>query len=279
MNVKKEVYPTSLGIVLSGGGTRSGYQVGALRALTEVHDVTTPKVIVAASGGAGPALFYLAQRFKEMYDWAALFDDPRFISWMRLRKGPIMDINFLIDGILAAQVPTLAEEIQHSPTQYCVAATQFPSCSPYWFSRESGEPLFEQLRATKTALGICGSLVAIGDRHYADGCFSISIEDCIRKAYDEGAERVILIDNATYGKVPRITRMLLRHSVRHDVPCVRSAVENFCLQETVPIASGSTLCVCRNDDLQTRHGLVRASRYHRATIEQGYADMAKLKIT
>lgn len=267
----------SLGIVLSGGGTRSAYATGALRALAEVHGVTAPKVLVANSGGAAPGMFYLARRFDEMYEWATLFDDPRFISWWRLCHGPVMDIDFLVDDILARQVPNLQKEI-HTGTRYYIAATHFPSQSSRWFSRDTGEPLFEQMRATATASGVSGPVVRINGDWFADGHFSISIHDCVAKATQEGAQKILLIDNAIYGKASRLTQAILKWGVRKAHESVRFAVQEYCKQERRPITRADII-VCRRDVLTSRHPLTRSAHRLRATIDEGYTDMANLRLS
>ena len=189
-----------------GEGTRSAYAVGALRALAEIHHVKAPKVLVAMSGGAAAGTFYLAGRFNEMYDWARLFDDSRFISWKRLGRGPVMDINFLVDQILRRQAPSLQRELADVPTKCCIAATKFPEGTLHWFE---DEPLFEQLRATKAFPGIGGTVVKIGGSYYADGCLTASVEDCVEKAFKEGADTVVVIDNTSYDAIPAAVRTIL----------------------------------------------------------------------
>ena len=269
---------SSLGIVLSGGGTRSAYAVGALRALAEIHHVRAPKVLVAMSGGAAAGLFYLAGRFKEMYDWARLFDDSRFISWKRLGRGPVMDINFLVDHILSVQAPTLQREIVGISTRYFIAATKFPEKSLHWFD---DEPLFEQLRATKTFPGISGSVVQIHGSYYADGCLVTSIKDCVEKAFSEGSDRVIVIDNTSYDAIPAAARIVMQMASHRAPRCVRTAVREFCIQNsnpTKPMNSTDRVYICRPKDLPTKYGLERSFMRNYASIQQGYADAAKLPL-
>ena len=131
----KKADPTSYGIVLSGGGTRSAYAVGALKRLHE-RGIRKPKVLVAISGGAAPGEFYLAGRFDDMYAWAKKFDDPRFISWKRLWHGPVMDTDDLVDRILRGQAPKLELELSFVDTKRFTAVTKLPKGEQCWLSEE-----------------------------------------------------------------------------------------------------------------------------------------------
>lgn len=269
----------TLGVVLSGGGTLSAYAVGALRALAEVHGVSSPRVVVATSGGAAAGMFYLARRFTDMYAWAELFDDPRFISWRRIGAS-IMDINFLVDGILAVQAPNLPQEIAALPTPFFIPATVLPEGNARWFSRNDLRHLFDVLRATKTVPGICGNGVMLDGQHLVDGCFSVSIDDCISKAFAEGAERVILIDNAAYKPVSLPTRMLFKWKASRAPKGVKEVVDRYLesSKDATPPKAHSRLLICRRPNLASKHPLNRAAHRSRRTIEQGYLDMAQLQL-
>jgi predicted patatin/cPLA2 family phospholipase len=269
----------SVWLALSSGGTRGSFAVGVLRFIAEVRKIPISKFggIVACSGNAGPAVFGLAGRFNDMYDWARLFDDPQFISWMRMGKGAMMDINVLVDKIFRLQAPDLAHEVEATPTPYFLAGTRFPDLSRHWFSRTSGEPLFEQLRATKTMSGVCDYWVDIGGIRYGDGRFSTSNEDLVEKAFAEGAKHVILIDNETSGRPSAFTRKLLRWRTRNAPRYIKEAIERFCAEENRPFVPTPQVQVCRAEGLPTKHGLVRRHSTNRASIEQGYADAARIK--
>jgi predicted acylesterase/phospholipase RssA len=244
--------------------------------LGEAHKIAKPKVIVSSSGGAAVGAFFLAKRFAEMRQWTRLFDDPEFISWKRITDGPVMDIDVLIDRILSKQAPKLGAEVAATKAKYFIAAQKFPCNSRHWFSHESAEPLFEQLRATKTMPGVSRLGVEIGGAVYADGCLAVSNEECVAKAFAEGAEQVILIDCSVHGRLSAFSRNLLRYGVRRAPEYIKAAIETFCTKVTKPMLPGPQLYVCRPKTLPTRHGLVRSFRINQATFEQGYADMARL---
>lgn len=273
-----QIDAASLGVVLSPGGTRSGYGVGALKALAE-YGVTDPKVLIACSGSAGPGMFYLARRYQEMYAWAKLFDDPDFISWSRILKGPMMDIDHLVDKIFRQQAPNLEQEVAQSPTNYHIAVTKLPEGACHWFSRESREPLFEQLRATKTVSGVCALAVDIMGTRFVDGSFSASLGDCIAKAFTEGANQVLLIDNSIPGRSSLFTKTLLQFRLRYAPQDIKDVAKKFCHRDEKLIAPNSRLYICRGEGLAAKHGLTRSSHRLRATIDQGYKDMERLLST
>lgn len=273
-------YTDSLGIVLSSGGTRSAWAVGALYGLYKEHGIDFSKVraIAAISGGEAAGIFASTGHFKEMLDWAEKFDDPRFISWGRWRTGPIMDINYLVDGIFKKQVPYLAAEERKAHANYFLAATRFPEGTRHWFTRESGESLWDELRAGKTMSGVSAWWVDIGGIRYADGVFSTTIQDCVDKVIAEGAQRVIVIDNATYSRIPALTRFFLEWRVRNAPEYIRAAVRRYCERKKVPLKPRPGIAICRTEHLATRNGLVRAATYSKKSIHQGYEAAKRLQL-
>jgi predicted patatin/cPLA2 family phospholipase len=277
--VKQSIDLSTLWLALSSGGTRGSHQVGALRYLAEVKKIPLSKIggIVANSTGAASAAFAMVGRFDDMYDWARLFDNPKFISAWRLLKGPTMDINVLVDEIFRVQAPNLESEVLATQTKYFFAGTRFPDLSRHWFSRTSGEPLFEQLRAAKTMSAVCDHWVDINGVCYGDGRFSTRNEDLVTKAFAEGAEHVVLIDCETSGRPSFLTRKLLQWRTRNAPQCIKDAVESFCLEDVQAFMPTSNVQVLRPERLPTRHPLVRSYRTNRASIKQGYADAARLR--
>lgn len=272
---------TAIGVVLSGGGTRSAYAVGALRALAEEHGVKSPHVLGALSGGVAPGLLSLTGRFDEMYAWAERCDNPRFISWRRVGSS-IMDVNFWVDNIVSTQAPSLPKEIESASTKIFIAATVLPTGRPHWFSNADAKNLFDIMRAAITVPGISGNGVKINSRIYVDGCLSISLEDAVEKAFAEGAEKVILIDNSTsYGQASLQTAALMRLKTRNAPSHIRALVERYVAGSTRPqkLEAHQNLIVCRGERLAIQHTFDRNSRRVRRTMEQGYADMARLTLT
>ena len=245
---------------------RSAYQTGACLALAE-RGIKFAGV-VANSGGAAPAVMPP----EAMREWASRFDDPRFISWKRIVSGPVMDIDFLVDGIFATQP-------KGDPQPYFIAATRLPEGTLHWFSRESGEPLLDQLRATKTMPGISRHMVKVGGAYYADGCLTATTETFIAKAFAEGAKEVLVIDCSVYGGVSLSGRMLLRWWLRKAPAHVKTLVRHYCLRQTLPVQPKPNVHVCRAESLPTAHALMRSHSTSALSVSQGYNDIAKLNFT
>lgn len=264
----------SYGIVLSGGGMCTAYATGAIRALTEMHGVQ-PRVVVALSGGGANAAFALARRYDDMYRWAQLLDDSRFISWSRLWNGPIMDVDFLVDNIFRVQAPTLEDELARTGANFFLGVTRFPDGTTCWLQEGS---LYERLRAAKMMPGVSNHGVVINGIHYADGCLSTTVEDCVEKAFAEGAEHVIVIDTSGNGCLSAVAKTILRFGSRNFAPYVQTAVARFCGLTSVPIPTQPRVTVCRPQQLPTRHQLDRDAKRSAASIELGHTDASQLRL-
>lgn len=183
--------PIKLGVVASGGGNHCGATAGAFHALYQEHGIETPHVIVTMSGGTQPALHYMARRFRETYDWPRLFANPRYVN--RLRFWRMMDIDVLVDDILSPQVPGIYREAGHSPTRILIAATRLDG-SVRWLTNDDFHHGGKIKKATSAVPGVYGKTVEIDGEQLIDGCFSTTLPDCVRKAFEAGAEKVIVID-------------------------------------------------------------------------------------
>ena len=187
-----------------------------------------------------------------------------------------MDTDFLVDYIFRGQAPKLELELSFVDTKRFTAVTKFPEGEQCWLS---DEPVFERLRATTTMPGPSKFGVTIGGVVYADGCLSTSLEDCVDKAFVEGAKKVVVIDNSVHGPVSAVSKAFLRFASRKAPDCMKRAVERFCSIETKPLQSSERVFVCRAENLPSQHGLTRPAHLSRASIEQGYADAGRLNLT
>jgi predicted patatin/cPLA2 family phospholipase len=268
--------PERLGLVLTGGGNKCAVTVGALQALYYEHGIEAPHVIVAASGSVGPALHYMARRFKEMDQWPKLFDSRRYVSIMRFWR--MMDIDVLVDDILRPLVPALGREASHSPSRLFVATTDARTGAVRWFSNEHLYAAFELKRASCAVPGIYGKAVSFNGYTLCDGSFSVQTSHCIGKAYAEGAERVIVVDASGSRAESRYVPLTLWLLTRRQGKRMQAIVRRYLLRGGDPISDAEGIIVCRPRVLAVRHALDTNEQRLRQTIAQGYAAMASLKI-
>ena len=264
-----------IGLVLSGGGTATAYAIGALHAAYVEHGISTPRCMIMISGGASIGCFGLARRFKEMYQWPIRFADRRCVS--RFRFWRMWDIDFTVDNIMLAQVPALGREVATSPTRISIAATEMPSGVVRWFTNKDLAEIRNILKASKAIPGVYGKEVAIEGKTYIDGSFGVTLRECVEKAFAEGAKKVIVID-VQESRVSALTALSLRLLSARQGRHVRASVERFIARGDDSIEASSNVVVCRPRSLQLRSAIDTDPVRTLQTIEQGYAEMAALKI-
>ncbi|OGZ45155.1 MAG: hypothetical protein A2756_01680 [Candidatus Ryanbacteria bacterium RIFCSPHIGHO2_01_FULL_48_27] len=183
-----------IAIVCSGGGMRCAYTGGVLVALAEKHKFTSPDIIIAASGSAAFAFYYLTRQYKSIEHIATeLLSTPKFISFLRPFK--IMDIDYLVDEVFKKQAPLNIGLLSDLKTKYYIAATDSNSRTRSYFCNDSSVDIFEILRATKAIPFFYNKKVVINGIDYIDGTVSTSFDDALLKARELGATHIIGIDN------------------------------------------------------------------------------------
>ncbi|KKW19897.1 MAG: hypothetical protein UY63_C0005G0080 [Parcubacteria group bacterium GW2011_GWA2_51_10] len=195
-----------IAIVCSGGGMRCAYTGGALVALAREKELTSPDFIIASSGSAAFALYYLAGQLDAIQDIATyLLSTPKFISFLRPWK--IMDIDYLIDVVFKEQRPLDVKKLQQAHSDYFIGVTESGSRRAHYISKSAHVNEFELLRATKAIPILYNGSASLFGKRYIDGAVSISFEDSINKAFELGATKIIGIDNRSQirlrcGKMP-----------------------------------------------------------------------------
>src|SRR3989338_4865023 len=154
-----------IAIVCSGGGMRCAYTGGALIALAREFQMTSPDIIIASSGSAGMAFYYLTGQYQALKDICVeLLSTPQFISFLRFWK--IIDIDYLIDEVFQKQRPLRVEALRM--TNYFIPITEVPAGSTrYVSSKDNIEPL-ELLRATKALPILDRKSVKLHGKNYVD---------------------------------------------------------------------------------------------------------------
>ena len=183
-----------IAIVCSGGGMRCAYSAGVLYALATKYKYTSPDVMIAASGSAGSAACYLAGGYEEMKTiWTELLSTPKFISYLRLWR--IIDVNYLIDGVLKRQLPAGVQMLSRSKTKYYIPVRNTKSHVLRYISNDDDIDIFETLRAAKALPFLFRGKITLQDEDYIDGGFGLPFEDLMEKAKILGATQIIAIDN------------------------------------------------------------------------------------
>ncbi|RJP24250.1 MAG: hypothetical protein C4520_04410 [Candidatus Abyssobacteria bacterium SURF_5] len=180
-------------IVAEGGGLRSSYVVGVIKALIENFHITSVDIAVATSGSAGTLTYYVTRQFDSIINiWTNLLSTWKFLSFRNIFLGnPLLNIDYLIDVVFKQQDRLNVEALKSQVTELFIPVTNYRTGEAEYFSNHDDVDFFEVLRATKAAEISYGRPVRIAGQDYVDGALSVPIG--IKKALDAGATDMIVI--------------------------------------------------------------------------------------
>jgi predicted patatin/cPLA2 family phospholipase len=181
-------------IIMSGGGMRCSYGVGALLALIEKYNFKNPDIVIAGSGNAGTLSYFVAEQYSSIKNiWSNLLSTKKFINPLRISK--IIDIDYLIDDVFKKQDILDEEKIYNSKMTYLIPAINSETGKIKYFSNRNKDNIFQAMRATKAMPIAFNKKVCINGKNYCDSYISTSTKLNALKAIECGADRLIIIDN------------------------------------------------------------------------------------
>jgi predicted patatin/cPLA2 family phospholipase len=180
-------------VILSGGGMRAAFCVGALLELHEKGVV--PDIVIAGSGSAGTGSYFVSSQYKSIpFIWGNLLSTKNFINLWRVKR--VLNVDYLIDEVFKKQEPLDAQKVLSSPIYYSIPATNTLNGEIHYFSnRECSFDVFECMRATMAYPVLYGKQIEINHEKYSDGIFSASPYFHIKKAKELGAEKIFVVDS------------------------------------------------------------------------------------
>jgi len=183
--------------IFAGGAARSVYTAGVLYALCEM-DIPRPDIIIGCSGMAPTSICYVTGQ-KEIIKnvWCRSLSTTKFVSFWRLWK--IVDINYLIDTVLKENNPLDMKKLKESPITVYWPVTNSETGEINYISNETGLDIWEVLRAA-VSVPICTNLFSVmgnpvNGQYYSDSPPASRFQLHIKKAAEEGAERIIVFDS------------------------------------------------------------------------------------
>ena len=194
---------------MSGGGMRCAYGAGALLAIAEQYKVAEPDILIAASGSAGNSAYYLSEQWESAANiWIQGVTSPKFISF---RRRQVLDVDYLIDEIFKKQHPFNIEKIKSKKTKWLLPVTRVRDGATVYLSPKRTEKVYEYLRAAKATPIAYGKTVTIDGEEYIDGDFGSETDDLVRRAIEEGADDIVVIENNPgIGLGKKTRRLILR---------------------------------------------------------------------
>jgi len=264
-----------LAIVMSGGGMHCSYAAGVLLALVKKFNLKKPDILIAASGSAGSAAYYVAEQHELIKKtWLVHLQTKKFINKKRVWK--LIDVNYLIDEILKKKVPLDVEKIYSSEIDFYIPVTNYKKAQVEFFSNRNKDDIFEALRATKAIPFAFGRKIAIKDDLYCDYPMSSSVFPNIEKAIGLGATKILVIEitkNSRIGSLLLNNWLLVRNrKFKHILLKIfRKRREKNEKPRNINI-----FVIKPEKKLETGHLTIDRAELKR-NIEQGYKETAKNK--
>jgi predicted patatin/cPLA2 family phospholipase len=182
-----------LAIVCAAGGTSCSYSGGSLVALAKEHGLLNPDYLIAASGSAGSAMYYLTGQYDSIRRiWTQHICSPHFLSFKRIHK--MMDVDYLVDTIIRKFEPLDLEKLSNLQTRYFIPVKNASTGQGRYFSCREGIDIHEVLRATKALPFFYGRKVNIGGELFLDSAFTITKEHGVSKAMELGATHILVLE-------------------------------------------------------------------------------------
>lgn len=182
-------------VVMSGGGMQCAFGAGALIALGEYYTMQEPDFLVAPSGAAATAAYFVSGQYdKVSLMWMSYASDPKFIS---LRRRPVVDIDYLITDVLMQRAPLDLKRFNQSDTKLLFPVTRARDGALVYLRAAHTKAIYTQIHATLAAPYIYGRKVVIRGESYMDGFFGASIHDYIEHVVSLGAEDVIVLASSS----------------------------------------------------------------------------------
>jgi predicted patatin/cPLA2 family phospholipase len=180
-------------LVMTGGGMRCSYSAGALLALEDVFDFKPPEIVIAASGSAGIASYYITGQTEHIrHVWEEVATSKRLMNPLRIHK--MLDIDYLVDEVMKKDYPLDTSKIYDAGIDYLISATNTRTGKVEFFSNTSGLDIFEIIRATMAMPIAYGKKIRLNNETYCDTFnSSLGINFKIDEAMKHGAENILVV--------------------------------------------------------------------------------------
>jgi predicted patatin/cPLA2 family phospholipase len=183
--------------IFPGGSARAIYTAGVIYALCEM-DIPKPDIIVGCSGSGPTSLCYLSGQKEIIKDvWCKSLSNRKFLSLWRFWK--ILNIDYLIDGLLKEKFPLNLEAIYNSPVELFMPLTDSTTGKPEYLSNKSGLDILEISRGC-VFIPLIANLFApygipLNNKFYFDCAPSSRYQLHVEQVKKWGAQRIIVFDN------------------------------------------------------------------------------------
>ncbi len=214
-------------LILEGGAMRTVHSAGALTALSEMgikHDHFD--LVFGASAGACNGAYFVADQSSHFWEmWTKTMLTPDFINLRNAfsRTKPIIDVNFVVEEIMAKHHKIDLDKIISSKTKFYTVVTNCSNGQPEYFLNDKKESFFNIIKASASIPILYNKSVEINGQEYMDGAITDGLP--IKKAIEMGATEiyVLLTRHEGYKKTKTLTDAISANICR-KYPFIKQAI-------------------------------------------------------
>lgn len=183
--------------IFPGGSARLAYTAGALYALCSM-DITEPDIIIAASGSVPTSICYITGQYEIIPKvWLEFLSTKKLVNFLRFWK--VVDVDYLVDVVLKEKNPLDMKKAANSDIMAYFPLTNAITGKIEYFSNKANVDLWEVVKAS-VSVPIWTNLFSVKGNPVSGKFFSDSspagrFQLHVKKAMEEGMERIIVFDN------------------------------------------------------------------------------------
>jgi len=178
---------------------RGAWQIAALAAMDDLGLRPHIDLVVGSSAGAMNGCYFLAG---QAHPGVGIYVDHltgsvlprRFVSPARVHK--IMDIDWLVDVVLRAEVKLDVAALRSAPARMLMTCSDLRTGEPVLFDQQSPD-LFEVLRASAALPVLYGRRPKVAGTRYADGGLTAPVP--VAQAVAAGATDILILSPSVRG--------------------------------------------------------------------------------
>lgn len=236
---------------------RSAHGAGFLFGLTQLG-LTSPDIMIGTSGNSANMLYYIAGQYESaQHVWCTgALCTRKFISFWRPWR--ILNVDYLIDYVLKKNEPLDVPAVFKSSIEWFIPATDILTGTPRYFNKRDNLDIYEVLRAAKAIPIFYGKHHLLSGRAYMDGEFGPTIADHVHYAMQQGATRILLInDNSPTTKISAFIEHLY---AKFKVPALRDAILRDIDTHSTCITVEDATIICVAPTAEAEIGILTNSR-------------------
>lgn len=199
-------------LIMMGGAMRSSYGGGFLFALGKEYGVT-PDIIIGTSGNAANACYFATGQTDAIrHLWCNALPGSDIVNPLRFWR--MFDVDRMID-MLKKEAPLDTHAFSDGTMKILIPVTDAETGVSRYLSPSDVEDVYELLRAAKAIPVFYRRRVMLGGRPYIDGEAGPTLDDHVRAAEEQGATRILVMNN---GWPDNAFRHALKHLVARMEP-------------------------------------------------------------